>query len=86
MKLNSNFITHKTGDKFVMICLDRKKFSGIVRLNETACFVVEQLKKDVSTEEILAAMKKEYEVDEETAKRDIERVLNVLREIGALDE
>ena len=86
MKLNGNFITHKTGDKYVMICLDRKKFSGIVRLNETACFVVEQLKKDVSTEEILAAMKKEYEVDEETAERDIERVLNVLREIGALDE
>ncbi len=86
MKLNSNFITHKTGDKYVMICLDRNKFSGIVRLNETACFVVEQLKKEVSAEDILATMKKEYDVDEETVARDINRVMSVLREIGALDE
>ncbi len=86
MKLNSNFITHKTGDKYVMICLDRKMFSGIVRLNETACFVIEQLKKEASAEDILAAMKNEYDVDEETAQRDISRVLNVLSEIGALDE
>ena len=86
MKLNKDFITHKTGDKYVMVCLDRKKFSGIVRLNETACFVIEQLKSEVTEEEILAAMKKEYDVEEDTAVRDISRVLNVLREVGALDE
>ncbi len=86
MKLNKNFITHKSDDKQIMISMDNEKFSGMIRSNETAAFIIDMLKEDTTREEIIAKMLNEYNASEELISSDVDKVLSVLRNIGAIDE
>ena len=85
MKLNHDFITHHSDGKLVMVCLDRKKFSGIVKCNESAAFIIDLLKNDISKDEIINKMIEEYNVDKDVACNDANKVIKVLNDIGALD-
>ncbi len=85
MKLKEGFITHTTGQEHILVSAGSTGFSGLVRSNPTAAFIIEQLKEDTTGEKIVEAMLKEYDVDRETADRDVAAVLEKLRTIGALD-
>ena len=86
MKLNKQFVTKNIGDTQVMVAVGSAAFSGVVRSNKTAAFVVDQLKEDTTKEKIVAAMLEKYEVTEERASADVDRILEKLRSIGALEE
>ncbi len=87
MKLKKGFITHETGDTQVMVAVGGAKFSGLIRSNRTAAFIVDQLKKETTRDAILEKMKERYDgVTDEVIGRDVDKVLNTLREVGALDE
>ncbi len=86
MKLNKQFVTKDIGDTQVMVAVGSAAFSGVVRSNKTAAFVVDQLKEDTTKEKIVAAMLEKYEVTEERASADVDRILEKLRSIGALEE
>ena len=66
-----------------------RQFNGIVKLNETAAFIVEQLQSETTVGEIAAALKAAYEIDEETAaglEHDVEAVIASLKEVNAIEE
>ena len=86
MKLNNKFVTREMGDTQVMVAVGSAAFSGIVRCNKTAAFIVDQLKTDTTKEKILAAMQEKYDADPAVMEKDIDKVLEKLRSIGALDE
>ncbi|MBQ9890848.1 MAG: PqqD family protein [Firmicutes bacterium] len=86
MKLNKQFVTREIGGTQVMVAVGSAAFSGVVRSNKTAAFVVDQLKNDTTKEKIVAAMLEKYEVSAEQAGADVDRILEKLRSIGALDE
>lgn len=86
MKLNNKFVTRDMGDTQVMVAVGSAAFSGIVRSNKTAAFIVDQLKTDTTKEKILAAMQEKYDADPAVMEKDIDKVLEKLRSIGALDE
>ena len=86
MKLNNKFVTREMGDTQVMVAVGSAAFSGIVRSNKTAAFIVDQLKTDTTKEKILAAMQEKYDADPAVMEKDIDKVLEKLRSIGALDE
>ena len=86
MKLNKGFLTYVTDGEQLMVATDTKKFSGLVRSNKTAADIVDCLKKDSTKEEIIQTMLEKYEVDEKRLEEDVEKVLEILRGIGALDE
>ena len=86
MKLDPKFVTREIGDTQVMVAVGSAAFSGIVRSNKTAAFIVDQLKTDTTKEKILAAMQETYDADPAVMEKDIEKVLDKLRSIGALDE
>ena len=86
MKLDPKFVTREIGDTQVMVAVGSAAFSGIVRSNKTAAFIVDQLKTDTTKEKILAAMQETYDADPAVMEKDIEKVLEKLRSIGALDE
>ena len=62
-----------------------ERFRGIVRLNETAAFIVDCLRTETSQEQIVDALLAEYEVERSEAKRHVNTVLSQLREIDAID-
>ena len=85
MKLNENFITQNMGGEQIMVAAGGA-FSGMVRSNATAAFIVDCLKTDTTKEAILDAMCEKYDAPREVISADVDKVLNILRQIGALNE
>lgn len=86
MKLKSSFITHDIDGKQVMIDIDRNGFSGMVRSNSTAAYIVDQLRNETTRDKILDKMSERYEAPRDVIGRDLDDILAQLRKIGALEE
>ncbi len=54
-------------------------------LNQTGLFIVKKLREGLSEEEIISELLKEFEVDEETARRDFYDFMEQLRILGLID-
>ncbi|RTZ60621.1 MAG: PqqD family protein [Gammaproteobacteria bacterium] len=54
-------------------------------LNQTGLFIVKKLREGLSEEEIISEILKEFEVDEETARRDFYDFMEQLRILGLID-
>ena len=87
MKLKPGFVTHNVGKEQMMVAAGpaARSFHGLVRSNETAAFIVNCLKKETTEAAIVDAMLEQYEAPRETVERDVRRVVEQLREIGALE-
>ncbi len=87
MKLKTGFITHNVGKEQMMVAAGPagKTFHGLVRSNETAAFIVNCLKKETTEEAIVDAMLEQYEAPRERIAGDVHRIVEKLREIGALE-
>lgn len=86
MKLRDGFITHETDGEQIMVAAGKVSFSGLVRSNKTAAFIVDSLKKETTKEKIVDAMTEKYDASKEVITNDVEVILEKLRSIGALDE
>ena len=85
MKLKSGFITHNTENEQIMVSVDGA-FSGMVRSNKTAAVIINMLSEEITADEIIAKMKEMYDAPEGAIERDVERIIEALRSIGAIDE
>lgn len=85
MKLNKNFLVHKTGNETIVVPTGKANFSGVIRGNETLGTILDLLKKDTTEEKVIAAMRKEYDAPEGVIEADVRSTVSRLREIGAID-
>lgn len=87
MKLKEGFVTHSLLGRDVMVAVGpaAKTFRGIAEANDSAAFIIEQLKNETTEEKIVEALMSEYDVGAETAKRDVSAIVEKLRSIGAID-
>lgn len=87
MKLKEGFITYNTGDENLLVATGEagKSFNGIVRNNETAAFIAELLKNEITEEEIVNRILDTYDVDEKTAKKDVRKLLDTFKREGFLE-
>ena len=85
MKLKENFVTQEIDGEQIMVDASGD-FAGMVRSNATAAFIVDCLKTDTTKEAILDAMCRKYDAPREVMDAGVNKVLNNLRRIGALDE
>lgn len=86
MKLKSDFITHNINDETLLVPVGNASFHGIVRGNPTLGAIVALLEKDTTEEAVVDAMCREYDAPRETIAADVHRVVEKLREIGAIEE
>ena len=88
MKLHNGFITYNSGSEQIMVAAGAASdvFRGMVRSNETAAFIIDCLAKEISLEELTDKLTQRYDAPREIISRDLGRVLDTLRSIGALDE
>ena len=84
MKLNNNFISHEDGNETFVIPSGKANFSGVIRGNKTFGSVIELLQKNTTEAEIIEAMCKKYDAPEDVIRRDVKKVIENLREIGAI--
>ena len=61
------------------------QFSGIVKGNKTLGAIIELLKEETSRDQVVASMKERFEAPEGAIERDVDRVIEELTKIGALE-
>ena len=89
MKIKSGFVVEKVGNKYLAVAVGERAddFNALIRMNGTGAFLFNLMsEKDMTKEELLSAMLKEYDVDTERAKADILAFLTALNGAGLLDE
>lgn len=86
MKLKDSFMTQEVDGIQFLVPVGQEFFSGIVRSNPTAAFIVDRLKQDTSEEAIVEAMSREYDAPRERIAADVAEILGILRRIHALEE
>ncbi len=84
MKLKDTFITYTASGEHTMVAAEG--FSGVVRSNKTAAFIIEFLKNPTTPEQIVDAMAEKYDAPREIIEKDVADVLEKLRSIGAIEE
>lgn len=88
MLRNENFIKRQIGSGFAIVAIGAatKKFNGMISVNETGSFIWDRLAEPLTLEELVDKVTEEYEVDAETARKDVLAFLDVLKGVGAVAE
>lgn len=86
MKLNKNFITHSVDDEHITVANGKSEFTGLIRSNSTAAFIIEALKNETTPEKIAQQMCDEYDAPYNVILPDVQSVIDTLKKIGAIDE
>ena len=84
MKLKSTFIIRKIANDTVL--MDTTDTGRILRLNATAADILRFLQSGLSEADIVAKIVEEYEVDADSAARDVHALLENLDSLGALEK
>lgn len=84
MKLKDTFITYNAAGEHTTVATEG--FSGIVRSNSTAAFIIEALKEPTTLEQIVDAMAAKYDAPRDVLEKDVAETLNRLRGIGAIED
>ena len=88
MKIKENFMLRKVADCYVVVPVGAAvaQFNGMINLNEAGAFLWQLLENETTIDDVVAAMLGQYEVDEATAKNDVEKFVAQLREASLLEE
>ncbi|MBR6509958.1 MAG: PqqD family protein [Clostridia bacterium] len=62
MKLKYDFIVNEVADQFVAVAVGDalSEFNGFVKMNDVGASIFDKLKNDISMEDLIALMAKEY--------------------------
>lgn len=88
MKVGKDFVLREISGDYIIIPTGKTalEFNGLITVNEIGAFLWDMLQNDVALEDMVAGVLKEYDVEENVAKEDIQEFLNVLIEGGILAE
>ena len=88
MKAKSGFILRNVvGEHVLMPTGDNiGKYNGTIVLNDVAALVWEKLQNPVSREDLIAAILDEYNVEEDVAATDLDKLLETLKGYGVIEE
>lgn len=85
MKVKENYISKRVLDNdIVMDITGNKKI--LLKLNETAAFMFDRLKKGISFDDLVHAVTENYDIDVDDASKDINEFVNKLKELDVLDD
>lgn len=88
MKLKYNFIVNKVADNYMAVPVgnDVVDFNGILKLNETAAFIIEQLNEEITYDALVSAVKQHFDSENSAAVKSVDNIVNVLKENNLLTE
>ncbi len=86
MKIKPGYILRNVLDMYVVMGVGREAYqpNRIMSLNETGAFLWEMLVTGAERDDLVAAMLERYEVEPQTAKRDVDAFLVQLRDKGLI--
>ena len=80
MKLKYKFATQKVGSGIVAVAIeeDALNYSGILRMNSTGAFILQQLQSDISCTELTERILQKYDADKATVEKILVDFLGML--------
>lgn len=85
MQIKSDFTIQKVGNSYIAVAVGEtsKTFHAMIKLNETGAFLWKKLaENDLTEEQLTNALLDEYDVDRETAARDVRAIVESLAANG----
>jgi len=88
MKIKNGYLLREVAGENVVIAVGEaaRDFKGMIRLNPTGAFLWKLLESDTDENAMLAAMLDKYDIDEDTAKRDIAAFISSVRGAGLIND
>ena len=88
MKIKAGFVTREIAGTIVAVPTGElvNEFQGMINLTNSAKFVWDLLQEDITMDEIAVQLSKEYNLDINKAKSDVENFINKLRASNLIEE
>jgi hypothetical protein len=87
MQIKKGFAKREIAGSFVVVPVGEKsrEFNGMITLNESGSFFWDCFEKDITIDEAVKKITAEYDVDEQTARRDVEKFVEMLKNNDLID-
>lgn len=85
MKLKDTFITHMSNGEQILVDVSGQ-FSGLIRNNGSAAYIVDCLKSEITFDEIVNKMNEDYDAPKDVLEKAVNDVISKLKSAGAIDE
>ncbi len=88
MKIKSGFAKREIAGSNIVVPVGSasSEFNGMITLNESGSFFWDCFCNDITIDEAVKMVTDEYEIDDATARRDIEKFVNMLKEHNLISE
>ena len=88
MRRNTNFILREIAGENILVATGKaaEVFNGMITLNEVASFICSNIDECNTVDKLISRILDEFEIDEETARKDVESFTNELIEMGIVVE
>lgn len=88
MKLKSDYVLRAFSGKYIAVSVNDSADNNnvFITMNKSSAFVWELLQNEISYEEVISKIIEKYNIDETTAKADLDEFLDKLRKAGVLYE
>jgi len=80
MKLKEGFVLRKVADTYIVVAVgeEAKQYNVMIKLNDSGAMLWEKLTAGAQKSELVSAFLDTYDIDEETAKEDVEAFIQKL--------
>ena len=88
MKIKNGFAKWKSADSNIVVTVGRatNDFNGMITLNDSGSFFWDCLTHETTIDKVVEKVISEYDIDTETAKRDIEKFIKMLEDNNLLEK
>lgn len=88
MKIKNGFAKREIAGSNIVVPVGKTAmdFNGMITLNDSGSFLWDCFTNDITVEDAVKSVIDEYDIDEETAKKDIEKFVEMLRQNNLLED
>ena len=84
MKIKSIFEFEEINNELIMVSLDSDLFNGLIKVNDSAAFIINCLKEETNEKDIVNKMVEYYQINKDEATKGLNKVLLKLKELNLL--
>ena len=88
MKLKDGVIFTKVAEETIVVTVGEaaEAFRGMIKLNGTGTFIAENMLQETTKEELVAALRREYDVDEALADQAVQSIIDKFESVGLITQ
>ena len=88
MKIKDGFVKREIAGSYIVVPVGNtiEEFNGMITLNESGSFFWDCFKKDITLEQVVKTVTDEYDIDPQTAAKDIENFIELLKTNNLLEK